>query len=271
MHADRREIRTLLLFLFISLLLHLLVLLLTREADLLPETVVEKPVYVEMAPPQRERELDLPVTPDQQRTAPAKRLGPSDQVVAHETAPVGDAPEDRLPAVTAPVAPESLPQQPAASEIGEKPVPDLKQLLTLPQTTQVRIGDEFRRKYRPDVETGEAVWLDTEKDVLISFFQRLRNGIYRNWNYPQAAIDNNEQGRYLIEMIFDRNGKVLDAYLVEGQDIDHPLLVREAIAAAYKGGPYGALPKGYDKETLTVKAWFQYSLDRQARRGLSGQ
>jgi len=272
MHANRREIRTLLLFLVISLLLHLLVLLLSRGVALLPETASEKPVYVEIAPPLRDRELDLPVTPDQQRTTPAKRLGPSDHVVKQETAPQGDAPEDRLPAVSAPVAPESLQQQPTPADSAEgKRLPDLKQLLTLPQTTQVRIGDEFRRKYRPDVETGEAVWLDTEKDVLISFFQRLRNGIYNNWNYPPAAIDNNEQGRYLIEMIFDRNGKVLDAYLVEGQTIDHPLLVREAIAAVYKGGPYGALSKGYGKETLTVKAWFQYSLDRQARRGLSGQ
>jgi len=273
MHADRREIRTLLLFLLVSLLLHLLVLLLGRGVELFPEAGVERPVYVEIAVPQRDRELDLPVTPDQPRTEPAKRLGPSDQVVSKETAPRGDAPEDRLPAVTAPVAPESLAQpQPTPSDSGSvRPPPDLKQLLTLPQTTQVRIGDEFRRKFRPDVATGDAVWLDTEKDFLISFFQRLRNGIYRTWNYPPQAIDNREQGRYLIEMIFDREGVVLDVYLVEGQTVDYPLLVREAIAAVYKGGPYGALPKAYDKPTLTVKAWFEYSLDRQAWRGLSGQ
>src|SRR5690606_12652679 len=132
MYADRREIRTLLCFLLISLLLHLLVLLLGRGIELLPEAKVEQPVYVEIAMPDRDRELDLPVTPDQPRTTPARRLGPSDQVVAQETAPPGDAPEDRLPAVTAPVAPESLAQpqpQPAPTPDGSgRPVTPIDRL-----------------------------------------------------------------------------------------------------------------------------------------------
>jgi len=280
MHTDRREILTLLLFLLFSLLLHLLLLLLGREFDWQPTQSEKPPVYIEIqATPERDRELDLPVTPDQKRTTEAKRLGPSDHVAPQETAPIGDAPEDRLPAVSVPVAAETVPQpkprpqpKPTPSpDAIERPVPDLTSLLTLPQTTQVRIGEEFRRKYRPDVTTGDAVWLDTEKDYLISFFQRLREGIYRTWNYPATSIENGEEGQYLIEMIFDRNGKVLDVYLVDGQVLNHPLLVREAIAAVFKGAPYGALPKNYDKETLTVKAWFSYNLERRGRPDIFGQ
>jgi protein TonB len=277
MHADRRENLNLLLFLLVSLLVHLLVLLIGRGVDWQPEPAPSQPVYIEMQAPTRDRELDLPVTPDQPRTTEAKRLGPSDQVVDKETAPIGDAPEDRLPAVSVPVPTETQPQpqpQPKPTQSPDaidRPVPDLTTLMALPQTTQVRIGEEFRRKYRPDVATGDAVWLDTEKDYLISFFQRLRNGIYANWNYPPTAVANRQEGQYLIEMIFDRSGKVLDVYLVDGQILDHPLLVREAIAAVFKGGPYGALPKSFDQETLTVKAWFSYNLQRSGRPDIFGQ
>jgi protein TonB len=265
MQTDFTEIRNITLFILVSLLLHALLLTLPTLQD--STTPVKKPVYVEIqARPDTDRpsrELDLPLQPDQERTKPAKRLGPSDRVVEHETAPVGDAPEDRLPAITVPVQPEPQPDRPKPLEDGLKPatLPDLKTLTALPQETLVRIGEEWRTKARPDVAEGEAIWLDTEKDILISFFQRLRNGIYRVWDYPGASLDRGEQGACLIEMIFDRNGKVVDVILLKTSGF--PLLDREAIAAVYTGGPYGDLPNVYTEDQLRIKAFFTYNLDRR--------
>lgn len=266
MQTDFTEIRTLSLFVIVSLLLHALLLtLLEPQKPVKPAT---KPVFVEIqtTPPSDSpsRELDLTTQPDQLRTKPAKRLGPSDQVVEKETAPKGDAPEDRLPAITVPVQPEPQPDRPEPAEEGLKPekLPDLATLTALPKETKIRIGEEWRTKERTDVAEGEAIWLDTEKDILISFFQRLRNGIYRNWNYPGPSLDRGEQGACLIEMIFDRKGKVLDVILLRSSGF--ALLDREAIAAVYKAdGSYGALPKEYTKEQLRIKAFFTYNLDRR--------
>jgi protein TonB len=269
MQTDSTEIRTLSLFILISLLLHALLLILPTPKG--PTPSAKEPVYVEIQPPpsidQPSRELDLPVQPDQERTKPAKRLGPSDRVVEKETAPKGDAPEDRLPAVTVPVPPTPQPEQPKQPKpvddgLTPAKLPDLKTLTALPKETQVRIGEELWVKERADVAEGEAIWLDTEKDILISFFQRLRNGIYQNWNYPGTSLERGEQGASLIEMIFDREGKVLDVILLRSSGF--PLLDREAIAAVLKGdGSYGALPKAYPKEQLRIKAFFNYNLERR--------
>ncbi len=266
MQTDFAEIRTLTLFVIVSLLLH--AFLLTLPEPQKPDEPAKKPVVVEMySPPTADapsRELDLPVEPDQQRTKPAKRLGPSDQVVEKESAPRGDAPEDRLPAITVPVQPQPQPDKPKPAEEGSKPeqLPDLKTLTALSEETRVRIGDEFRAKARPDVAEGEAIWLDTEKDILISFFQRLRNGIYQNWNYPGRSLEQGEQGACLIEMVFNREGEVLDVILL--QTSGYPLLDREAIAAVFKGdGSYGRLPSAYSGEQLRIKAFFTYRLDRR--------
>lgn len=266
MHTDFAEIRNFSLFVLASLLLHMLLLTLPKSQG--PVRPAEKPVYVEIQSPPPDmitRELDLPEQPNQERDKPAERLGPADRVVEKETAPKGDAPEDRLPAITVPVQPpqpQPQPDKPPPVEDGTQPVPDLKTLTTLPQDTRVRIGDEFRTKARPDVAEGEAIWLDTEQDILISFFQRLRNGIYQNWNYPSASLDRGEQGACLIEMVFDRDGNVLDVVLL--QTSGFPLLDREAIAAVYKGSDsYGRLPKAYTEDQLRIKAFFTYNLDRR--------
>ena len=194
MHTDFTEIRTISLFVIISLLVHALFLALPEFQP--PTPTKKKPVYVEIqstpAADRPSRELDLPVQPDQQRTKPAKRLGPSDRVVAQETAPIGDAPEDRLPSITVPVQPKQQPVKPQPVEDGLKQVPDLAKLIALPQQSKVRIGEDWRVKARPDVAEGEAIWLDTEKDILISFFQRLRSGIYRNWIYPGTSLVHGE-------------------------------------------------------------------------------
>lgn len=260
MHFRHHENRILLAFLSLSLLLHLCIIFLLPDLQLIPQVEDNKPVYVEVRTPTRSRELDLPETKDQSRTEPAKRLGPADQAVKKEQAPQGDFIEDRIPAT--PLQPQPAPtEQPTPAETGkgkQVPIPDLAQLMTLPQTTVQRLDDQLRTKYRAEVEEGESVWLDTEKDFLISFYQRLRSGIYRVWNYPAKSKDRGEAGTCLIRMTFNRDGTVKDVELLETSG--YPRLDREAVAAVYKGEPYGKLPDAYKKEELSILAFFRYTM-----------
>ena len=293
-------------FLAISLLIHLLLLFFVPQRPFIDERTEPRPVVVEVRPPEplpeppppRERELDLPVVPDQPRETPARRLGPSDQVVQRETAPRGDMPEDRRPDAPAPAETRPRPAQTAPPQAAERPkpqprpeparpredavarreapetpapappspelprhVPDLQSLLQLPETTVARLENEWRQKYRADVEEGDAVWLDTERDILISFFQRFRNNIYGVWNYPARSRDRGEQGTCLLRITVRRDGTIADVRLMESSGFS--ALDEEAMAAVRKGAPYGPLPRAYEGETLNIMAFFSYNLSRR--------
>lgn len=281
-------------FLLLSLLLHLL-LLLIPETGLLRRAEPSKPVYVEMRPPERrDRELDLPVrpTPPRPRETPARRFAEQDQVVKRETAPPGADAEDRQrssraprpqsppasatapsPVLPAPPAiqPPPEPQRPISPN-GERPAtvqsptaprqaPSLQELTTLTPTTVARLERDWRRKLREGVEKGDTVWLDTEQDLLISFFRRFRTNIYNVWNYPERARLREEQGTCLLRIVVSRQGTIDDVELLESSgsyDLD-----QEAIRAVRKGQPYGPLPSAYPHPQLNIMAYFNYTLNRR--------
>lgn len=300
MKPDKRPHLLLAGFLIASLLLHLLVVLLLPREGVLPPPPEKPPVYVEIVPPQKKlpqpRELDLPEpkTPPTPRTTPAKRLGPQDQQVSKETAPRGEDPEDRParkaapPVVAAPAPPRPAaeppkprpaptPQaQPRPLREGPSPapaaptetatpttpapkeLPDLQALLKLPQATVSRLEDQWRQKYRKDVEAGNAVWLDTEKDLLISFFKRFRDRIYGVWNYPARSRERGEEGTCLLRITVNRDGSLANVQLMESSG--YPRLDDEALGAVRKASPFGPLARSYEEESLTIFAFFRYSI-----------
>ena len=280
MEFQRREDLILFVFVLLSLLLHLGGMNLVSFKSLFAPEPLKKPVVVEMLPldePDKDkpRELDLPPTPEEKRDTPAKRLGPQDHVVEKEIAPKGDAPEDRVRAVPVPKSAPKPEQKketvraeplkkprpadlPKPREEVARPLPDLSSLLELPKSTVERIDRDTWRKEREGVEEGDIVWLDTEKDILISFFRRFRDNIYRVWNYPSNSVRRGEQGICRLEITVDRTGKVRNTNLLMSSgfpDLDH-----EALKAVYAGSPYGPLPSDYKKEKLHIVANFQYAL-----------
>jgi protein TonB len=120
---------------------------------------------------------------------------------------------------------------------------------------------EMRRKYREEAEQGDAAWLDTEKDLFISFFKRFKDNIYGVWNYPRSAAERGEEGTCLLKITINRDGTVKDVRLME--PTGHRDLDEEAMAAVRKGAPYGKLPSAYKEETLTIFIFFQYDLIRR--------
>lgn len=248
-------------FAILSLLLHLLLLYVLPADRLMVAPAKEQPVVVEVRPPQQQRrEIDTPpeVFPPQPRQQPAKRLAPVDQVVPRETAPKGTATDDRQPSAPA-VSKLPPPTSERRAATGQRSAPSPESLdLGLPQTTQERLRGEVARKNRQDVEEGEAVWLDTEKDLLASFFKRFRDNIYQVWNYPRSAAERGESGVCLLKIVINQDGSVENVDILEKTGF--PTLDREAVAAVYRGASYGNLPSSYPKDQLTIMAYFQYRL-----------
>jgi protein TonB len=251
-------------------------------------TEAPQPVYVEVRHPERrDRELDLPVQPPppRPRDTPAKRLAEQDQVVKRETAPQGEDAEDRqrsvraqrapaAPAAPAPVPavpPPPLPSEPEhpLSPQGEQgvavpqPAPSLEQLTRLTPTTMAKLESDWRKKLREGVERGDTVWLDTEQDLLISFFRRFKTNIYNVWNYPERARMREEQGKCLLRIVVSRQGTIDEVALLESSGSRE--LDDEAVRAVRKGQPYGPLPSAYPHEKLNIMAYFNYSLSSSRR------
>lgn len=291
MTASERQNRTILGFVLLSLLLHLLLLLVPKDR-LLPTELPEAPVYVEVRPPEiRDRELDIPLREEleQPREDPAKRLAEKDQVVERETAPEGEDTEDRTPVVQTPPAPRTPAPTPTPAEPKNQPrdskpqttqqqeptpvtpegwrpqqseppreLPDLKTLTQISPDTLAQIDSDWRQKYRKDIERGDTVWMDTEQDLLISFMRRFRDNIYGVWNYPDYALRRNQQGTCLLRITVDRDGNVTDVTLLESSG--YRALDEEAIRAVRQGATYGPLPRAYPNENLKIMAFFRYQM-----------
>lgn len=294
MNIQRNQNPLLILILLLSLLLHLALLRIVPKPSF-EVRATPKQLTVRMLPPPVEqlRDLDIPVRPEavKPREKPARRLGPADQVVEKEMAPRGESLEDMRPDAAAPqaeqpkavmVAPQPVEQRSEAAPASETsadrgrpmepapaktptettavPMPSVESLLQLPQTTVARLDREWRQKYRKDVEEGDAVWLDSEQDLLYSFFQRLRTNIYNVWNYPPRAAEQGRSGACLLQIVVNRDGTLQSVEIKETSG--HPDLDRAATAAVRKGAPYGALPQAFDKESLKILAFFHYELSR---------
>lgn len=273
---------SLLIGLIVSLIIHLLSLSLSSPTTQ-PQQTKPQPLLVEMLPAEPQRETVLPQQPQPQQPAhDAKRQGAVDQKVVKEQAPRGDAPEDSSPKDSVPVVMREQPQQPketppqsivqqqhqtvtAKLPIAQpKALPTLKQLLQSGKNAAADIARPAQVKHRPNIENGDETLLNMRQDKLFSFFNRFKKGIYSVWNYPEESIKRRQQGLALLKIIINRDGSVDDVKLISASG--HERLDREAIAAIFKGQPYGALPQSYPDDQLTINAYFEYSLGRSKPR-----
>ncbi len=163
-------------------------------------------------------------------------------------------------------APQTQPEPLAkTAEPGDKPIlPELttEQLLpsqeTLSRIVQGSGSETDRVKQRDDVEIGDTVWLNLQNDLLVSFFRRFHTQIEMVWNYPPEALEKNEQGTLLLEIIVDKRGELIDVLPRKSSGSD--ILDYEAIQAVYRAAPFGELTSHYPHEQLKIMAYFSYRL-----------
>lgn len=281
---------TLISFLIVSVLIHLVVLVATNRIDMsMPEQTLSEPVSVEFIEPTTpsERELSKNLAAEVDAPNPdAQRLGDAERMTEIDRAPVGDHVEDVSPIVSTPTEEQSqqdvsetarkvevdLPE--ADSQDGEiiiqkdqegveyGKLPSVAQLYRVPSKTRERLTEEsVRNKYRENVEDADAVWLNTRNDILFSFFRRFKDNVYLVWNYPSGAALDRESGECLLKVEISRKGTVNGVELIESTG--HSRLDQEAISAVRKGSPFGPLPEAFEKEVLKLYVVFQYNLSNQ--------
>ena len=208
------------------------------------------------APPKQPAPKPVKPAPKAEKTPPRPTPKAVKPAPKQPQRPPGEGPAATQETAPAPSAP-AQPQTPRRSAEELKNLP----LLASAKTAAANVGEQWRRKYREEVDEGDTVWLDTEKDILISFFRRFRDNVYMVWNYPERARQLGQEGVCLLRVTITREGEVKGVILKESSG--YPLLDNAAMNAVRKGASYGPLPTAYPKDELNIMVFFHYALDRR--------
>ena len=127
----------------------------------------------------------------------------------------------------APPAPprETVPEE---SVIAERPLPSLKELL--PSATW---SSSSRRDSGP-------ISLNTKDPVYVSYFNKIKQLIESQWEYPELALRYGLQGRLALQFVIDGNGRLEQLRLVRSSGL--AVARRRSFASDQSGSAFSADP-----------------------------
>lgn len=252
--------------------------------------------------------IDLEDLPDLNQTPSPSDMGrqarhQAEQAsrVPREMAPKGERERDRIASV--PPRARTLPQRPTVpappaaqiprqssedtavsrSRTGEVPArevprgsgilkpratadaPGLDQLMPSAQRL-AKVEESYRKKYQDEVAEGDTKFLDTDDIQFGSFLRRFENAVYGVWRYPQEAARLGIEGVTPVKITFNRSGVIVKYEIL--QSSGSRILDDEVLRTLRMVGPVGSFPRGYQKDTFNLIAFFQYGIIRGVSRSL---
>ncbi|ACM20161.1 periplasmic energy transduction protein, TonB-related [Geotalea daltonii FRC-32] len=280
--SDKHIEKIFLYLLAISLLLHVAVfaffILFPQEKN----PPKQEPYMVEL------RDLPEVKAPPPQEQKKTSRLAEKQRRVPKEIAPKGEREVERLaPPLQPPVAKpgqqatreeiripqrqergiiprEEAPRGESVFKPNRQEQPSLAKLF--PSSGKMaKIEENYRKKYGPEVEDGEASFLNTDDILFGSFLRRFETAVYGVWRYPQEAARHGIQGVTPVRITFNRKGEVVDVKLLESSG--SRILDEEVLRTLREIGRIGSFPRGYTKDTFKLIAFFQYINSSSGIRG----
>lgn len=226
-----------------------------------------------------------PLVPQKSVPVPVKRQAEAVQRVEREVAPKGESIKEKLSpeGQTSQVSPEAfaapkaplIPLSPAGRERsprdelfrkqGSPRVPEAKSLYPA-AARMAKLEESYRKKYGPEVADGETRFLNTDDIQFGSFLRRFENSVYGVWRYPAEAARMGIEGVTPVRITFNRSGKIVGRELL--QSSGSKILDNEVLRTLDQVGPIGTFPKGYEKETFNLIAFFYYGIMQGASRSL---
>jgi len=229
-----------------------------------------------------------PLVPQKSVPVPVNRQAEAVQRVEREVAPKGEALKEKLSpevqssqgtpeAVVAPKAPlippssaepagrERSPRDELFRKRGSPRVPEAKSLYPA-AARMAKLEESYRKKYGPEVADGETRFLNTDDIQFGSFLRRFENSVYGVWRYPAEAARMGIEGVTPVRITFNRSGKIVGRELL--QSSGSKILDNEVLRTLDQVGPIGTFPKGYEKETFNLIAFFYYGIMQGASRSL---
>lgn len=275
--SDKYVEKTFLYLVVLSVLLHTALFLILIYLPQEKKVFRQEPYMVELQ--------DLPLTQE----APAKekkevrRLDEQRRRVARETAPKGEMEREKIASLPPRAVPPALPQP--GKEAGEAPplagreeaslqdkprssdffrqkergVPDISRLFPTADKL-AKLEESYRKKYDQEVAEGETRFLNTDDIRFGSFLRRFESAVYGVWRYPAEAARMGIEGVVPTRITFNRKGEIEKVELLESSG--SRILDDEVRRALKIIGPVGSFPRGYDKDTFHLIAFFHYGIVR---------
>ena len=129
-----------------------------------------------------------------------------------------------------------------------------------------RIEEGYRKKYGPEVAEGGASFLNTDDILFGSFLRRFENAVYGVWRYPADAAKMGIEGITPVKITFNRRGEIVGRELL--QSSGSRILDEEVMRTLASVGVIGSFPRGYNKETFVLIAFFHYGIIGGAQRSI---
>ncbi len=277
-----------LIFLLLSLLLHLPVLLLViHETEQGKET--EQIIPIEIIP------KEVPRTPETPSLKPEPQQQPRQQPAPKPAAPTEPVPRTPEPEKPLPVKPLPKPSPegpddgdtgepgPAEQPAGRPPIipkqisPDSPlskpltpdEFLSMPRNSDLYGPDRSIRDIIKDylsqqqLPPGEdSVTFNNMSAKYDSYFYKFARALYGIWRYPPDAARRGEAGIVRITFNINKDGSITDINVLESSG--YPALDREALRTL-KSMPRVELPDPYELNVLHVNGYFIYTLTGEYR------
>lgn len=175
---------------------------------------------------------DSPVMPQRSVAAPEK-------MARNETA------REELKPANAPVAREPIQEK---SILAERQLPTVKELLP-----PIDWSSGQPRSNAP-------VSLNTQDPVYISYFNKIKQSIESQWEYPEIALRYGLQGRLALEFTISGSGRLEQVRLIRSSGSQ--LLDEEAVRAIRAAAPFPPIPPWIKSNPLSISASMEYHDNR---------
>ena len=251
-------------FFFVSIAVHTLVfsfIYLGQHVKITPQHPIAVSVLLAPEKDQAATPTPIPSAPTRPsklnaRTIVAKKDSPAtkERVVPAQEKPVKND-IDRQDSI--PAAPSSAPPSEPIREktvVAERELPTVKDLL--PPLTWSSSNSRV----------SAPVSLNTRDPIFVSYFNKIKQSIESEWEYPELALRYGLQGKLSLEFTIAKDGQLAQLRLVRSSGSQ--LLDEEAIRAIKAAAPFPPIPPWIKPNPLPISASMEYE-DKRLNYGFS--
>jgi TonB family C-terminal domain len=133
-----------------------------------------------------------------------------------------------------------------------------KERKTKKETKSVRTQKEKEVNINNDDWREDTIDLGSSDEKYGSYKTKIKNNIYRIWEYPQKAFEKNEEGIVVVKISIDADGSLAGVTLISSSG--YAELDDGAINVARAAAPFEPLPEIYNLSRLNIVASFHYKI-----------
>jgi len=222
---------------------------LTTREESIPVSLLPTKEKVESAEPAPSRVPQRAATrPSKARSIIAKKdspLAPERSTLAHAKTATSRESRTEPNAVSPPAPREPIPEQ---SVVAERQLPTLKELLPSATWSSSNPHD------------SAPVSLNTKDPIYVTYFNKLKQLIESQWEYPELALRYGLQGRLSLEFMIGGSGQLEQLRLIRSSGSQ--VLDEEALRAIKAAAPFPPIPPCIKANPLLISASMEYHDNR---------